>query len=62
MTSQSISAPTHWCRSCNTHHSLKQVQHWLPEPHKFCDETEVWICPLCNSYDVEPLQEVLDEK
>jgi hypothetical protein len=51
---------THWCRSCNTHHALRQVRHCIPAPTSPNGEVVVLICPSCNSYDIEELREVPD--
>jgi hypothetical protein len=53
-------AITHWCRNCNTHHALQQIRHCVPAPTSLNGEVDVLICPSCNSYDIEELQEVSD--
>jgi ribosomal protein L44E len=51
---------THWCRNCNAHHALQQVRRGVPAPTSLNGEVDVLICPSCNSYDIEELQEVSD--
>ncbi|MCF4988762.1 hypothetical protein GIW56_02510 [Pseudomonas gessardii] len=51
---------THWCRNCNAHHALQQVRRCVPAPTSLNGEVDVLICPSCNSYDIEELQEVSD--
>ncbi|SMF20586.1 hypothetical protein [Pseudomonas sp. LAMO17WK12:I2] len=51
---------THWCRNCDSHHPFQQVQHCVPAPTALNGEVDILICPSCNSYDIEELQEVSD--
>ncbi|QHF43117.1 hypothetical protein PspS35_04710 [Pseudomonas sp. S35] len=53
-------AITHWCRNCDTHHALQQVQQCVPAPTALNAEVDILICPSCNSYDIEELREVSD--
>ena len=51
---------THGCRSYDRHFALHQVRQVHPAEHTPEGEAEVLVCPVCCSYDVEPLQEVHD--
>jgi hypothetical protein len=51
---------THGCRGCDRHFALHQVRQVHPAEHTPEGEAEVQVCPVCGSYDVEPLQEVPD--
>lgn len=53
-------AVTHWCRNCDSHHALQQVQHCVPAPTALNGEVDILICPSCNSYDIEEIREVSD--
>ncbi|MFI8556390.1 hypothetical protein [Pseudomonas putida] len=49
---------THGCRSCARHFALHQVRQVHPAEHTPEGEAEVLVCPVCGSYDLDPLQEV----
>ena len=51
---------THGCLNCGRHFALHQVRQVHPAEHTPEGEAEVLVCPVCGSYDVEPLQEVPD--
>jgi hypothetical protein len=53
---------THWCRQCDSHHPMHRVSHAFPCPTNARGKKEVWVCPSCNSYDIEELLEVSDAK
>lgn len=48
---------THRCLQCDSHHPKHQVSGAPALPGGEVDEL---ICPTCNSYDIEELQEVSD--
>ncbi|ETK13600.1 MULTISPECIES: hypothetical protein [Pseudomonas] len=51
---------THGCRGCDRHFALHQVQQVHLAEHTPEGEAEVLACPVCGSYDIEPLQEAHD--
>lgn len=53
MTSMQPHPITHACHSCGRHFALHQVRQGAPE-----GEAEVLVCPVCGSYDLDPLSEV----
>lgn len=46
---------THECRGCGRHFSLHNVRRVYPAEHTPEGEAEVLVCPVCGSYDIEPL-------
>ena len=51
---------THWCHQCDSHHPTLRVRSVVQAPVSLDSEVDVLICPNCNSYDIEELQEVPD--
>lgn len=51
---------THWCHQCDSHHPTHRVRSVVQAPVSLDSEVDVLICPNCNSYDIEELQEVSD--
>lgn len=51
---------THWCHQCNSHHPTHRVRSVVQASISLGGELDVLICPNCNSYDIEELQEVSD--
>lgn len=49
---------TQGCRGCGRHFQLHQVRQVHPAEHTAEGEAEVLVCPVCGSYDIEPLKEV----
>lgn len=47
---------THRCLQCDSHHPKHQVS----GAPALSGEMDELICPTCNSYDIEELQEVSD--
>lgn len=58
MTRVQSPALTHMCRSCGRHFSLYQVREVHAAEHTPEGEAEVLVCPVCGSYDLDPLSEV----
>lgn len=60
MTPHQQAVLTHWCRNCDAHHPLQNIQNSLQAPTTPSGEVEMLICPLCGSFEVEKLQEIDD--
>jgi len=58
MTSMQPHPITHACRSCGRHFALHQVRQVHSAEHTPEGEAEVLVCPVCGSYDLDPLSEV----
>lgn len=55
-------ALTHWCRNCTAHLSLNQIRHFTPAHTSSSGKSEVYLCPTCSSYDVDPLLPVPEDQ
>lgn len=57
MTSQNLAQPTHCCGNCKRHFQLNQVRVIHAAPDQPEGEVELLVCPCCDSYDIETMQE-----
>lgn len=57
MTTLNPVQPTHCCGNCNRHFRLHQVRVIRPAPEQPDGEVELLVCPCCDSYDIETMQE-----
>lgn len=62
MTSMQSHPITHDCRNCGRHFPLQQVRQVHPAEHTAEGEAEVLVCPVCGSYDIEPLVGVANDR
>lgn len=52
---------SHDCRGCGRHFDLQDVRQVYPAEHIPEGEAEVLVCPVCGSYDIEPLVAVIPD-
>lgn len=57
MTTSNFAQPSHWCASCNRHFQLNQVRVIRPAPEQPEGEVELMVCPCCDSFDIQTMQE-----